>query len=93
MGFYKSVTSHKEGDILRMEEGGPVYVWYKEHWCPLPPIYQEIYTTLDNTQLPKNIGNISQVLRMMLEIEIQDSNRHLKLNKEKDNGILQNNIK
>lgn len=89
MGFYKSVASHKEGDLLRMEEGGPVYVWYEEHWQPLPHIYQEIYATLDNTQLPKNIGNISRILRMMLGIEIRDSNRYL--DKEKDNGILQNN--
>lgn len=89
MGFYKNTVSHKEGDILRMEEGGLVYIWYKEHWQPLPRIYQEMYSTLDNTQLPKNIGKASQVLRTTLDlIEVQDSFRHL--DKEKDNGILQN---
>ena len=70
MGFYKNVASHKEGDLLRKDEGEPVYIWYKEHWRPLPRTYQVMYSTLNDTQLPKNIGNISWILRRTLEAEI-----------------------
>lgn len=87
MGFYKSTVNHKEGDLLRMDERGPVYIWYKEHWRLLPRIYQEAYVVLDNMHLPKNIG-VSWTLHMLLETEIQGGNWYL--DREKDNGILQN---
>lgn len=85
MGFYKNTVSHKEGDLLRMEERGLVYIWYKEHWYPLPYIYQKVYSTFDSTQLPKNLP-ISWTLHMSLDIQ----RNAISIQKERDNGILQN---
>lgn len=90
MGFYKNVVNRKEGDLLRVKEDGPVYIWYKEHWQPLPRTYQEVYATLTNMELPKSI-NISKILHMLLEIEIHDSNRYIDSELDKIYGVLQNN--
>lgn len=72
MGFYKNVVIHKDGDIIRLEN--TIYIWFKKNWCPLPKVYQEVYSVCSDEKLPKNIP-ISWTLQLLLSAELTEKEK------------------